>query len=526
MPREKNEPKKVRHSSTSSSSDDDVDEKGNIKDLIDYDFDDENTDEIVPLLRKSKSKKETKKKKSKDPEELNPDMLARVVLMSLCARPTQGTRRSRRVLDDDDEWNPDEEEEEEFVFEDTLDDIEHRYFKALRKSKRDYYTTLHQLLLSEEKQEVPLKFRIMNLEYMSDRTKMYVIRRLNAYNQMDSHTGEYNKLRNWFYHLEQLPFNTMVGFPIKRKSTKKTIFNFLSSTREQLNRTVYGHDNVKDKILEVVGSLISNQNTQGSIIGLWGPPGIGKTQIVKKGISKVLKRPFSMIGMGGAKDSAYLCGHEYTFEGSKPGRIFDVMRDAGCMNPVIFLDEIDKISDSAAGKEISNILCHILDPVQNHLFQDRYLGSVPIDLSKVLFVVSFNHIEKIDPVLLDRMQVIKMEGFKEIHKVDIARNYLLPDIYKELNFKETDLYINDDIIRLIISRYTNEQGVRDLRRHLLSIIRKLNICKLVGARYKKQLNKLVSFTLSPPIQFPAHLKESHVHVLLKKKKVAIPQMYL
>ena len=305
------------------------------------------------------------------------------------------------------------------------------------------------------------------------------------------------------------------------------MFKYRSEARRTLDKAVLGHDHVKDDMVQMIASWISSDNGIGQVLALKGPPGNGKTTIVKNGLAKVLGRPFAMIALGGAKDSAFLQGHEYTFEGSKPGRILEVIRDAGVMTSVIFFDEVDKLSDSPAGKEISNLLCHLLDPVQNALFQDRYMSGIDIDLSKAVFVLSFNDETKVDPILKDRMRVIDMKGFKVSDKLDIAKRYLLPSIMKEIKFKSNALTISDDVLKFIVTEHTKEQGVRDLRRCLSTIVTKLNVLRMIGKRTPEKVKQVVNYNI-PNVKFPLALTIDHARLLLTKDKVTamVPSMYM
>jgi ATP-dependent Lon protease len=354
--------------------------------------------------------------------------------------------------------------------------------------------------------------------------------RLNSFQEMETTDNEYHKLNAWFSQFQKLPLNEYTKFPIsKSANSTKEIYNFLVKSRNTMNKAVYGHEHVKDEIIQLISGWISNEAGTGQVLALQGPPGNGKTTLVKNGLSKVLGRPFSLIALGGAKDSAFLQGHDYTFEGSKPGRIIEVIRDAGCMNPVIFFDEVDKLSDSPAGKEISNLLCHLLDPVQNSTFQDRYFSGIDIDLSKAVFVMSFNNAEKVDPILKDRMRVIHMKGFKTADKIKIAQEYLLPEICEEFNFKLKDLKIPDSVIKYIVEKYTNEHGVRDLRRNLSTIVARLNVIKLVGKRSESKLKKVVRYSLSSKTKFPLTLTTEQADSLLRqngKSNAGVPSMYM
>ncbi len=432
--------------------------------------------------------------------------------------------------DDDDSDSSYIDDEEDYDLRDMLTAPEEKYFKKLTKKKRNRCVEEYDMLRMHNITSIPLKFMILQMEHISMQSKAFLMNRLHSFQNMEPTDNEYHKLNAWFAQFQKLPLNDYTKFPMsKTNNSSKEIYKFLADSRSTLNGSVYGHDHVKDEIIQLISGWISNEAGAGQVLALQGPPGNGKTTLVKDGLSKVLGRPFALIALGGAKDSAFLQGHDYTFEGSKPGRIIEVIRDAGSMNPVIFFDEVDKLSESPSGKEISNLLCHLLDPVQNSAFQDRYFSGIDIDLSKAVFVMSFNHVEKVDPILLDRMRVIQMKGFKSSDKIKIAQDYLMPSICKEFNFKQKDITVPDDSIKHIIDKYTNEQGVRDLRRKLGTIVAKLNVLKLVGKRSESKLKKIVKFTLPGKTKFPLKVSTEQIDALLRRDGAhgaSVPSMYM
>ncbi|MCH9717380.1 MAG: AAA family ATPase [Gammaproteobacteria bacterium] len=531
------------------SAESDIDEHGNIIGLIDYEFDNATHARLprrpkrtrlshrrarVPLTRSKSIDIELEKPAE---ESMDNAMAKMIILSQLCSHvDNMGGRRGRKkkkrcavdTSDEDSDMSYDGEDEEEDI-RDTFTPAEAKYYKKLGKKQRRDCVEEYESLQQHNKTSIPLKFRIMTLQ-TSVHSKAFLMNRLNSFQNMEPNENEYHKLSAWFSQFNKIPIGVFSKFPLNTKtSTSKDIYKFLASSRTTLNDAVYGHDNVKDEIIQLISSWISNESGSGQVLALQGPPGNGKTTLVKNGLSKVLGRPFVLIALGGAKDSAFLQGHEYTFEGSKPGRIAEVLRNAGCMNPVIFFDEVDKLSESPAGKEISNLLCHLLDPVQNSTFKDRYFAGIDLDLSKAVFVMSFNDVTKIDPVMKDRMKIIRMHGFKPSDKVKIAQHYLLPEICKEFNFKPNDLIISPDIVNYIVTKYTSELGVRDLRRKLSTIMGKLNVLKLMGKRTLSRIEKVVNYKLTNKIKFPLTLTEEYTDQLLKdniNRMTSVPSMYL
>ena len=207
--------------------------------------------------------------------------------------------------------------------------------------------------------------------------------------------------------------------------------------------------------------MISNPQAAGTAIAIHGPMGTGKTTLVKDGISKILNRPFAFIPLGGATDSSYLEGHSYTYEGSMWGKIVDVLIRSKSMNPIFYFDELDKVSNTPKGEEIIGILTHLTDLTQNTQFHDKYFSNLDFDLSKAIFIFSYNHEEKVNPILKDRMYRIETAGYEKKDKRVIAKKYLIPKIAANINFNDGDVIINDEIIDYIVEKYTmGEKGVK------------------------------------------------------------------
>jgi len=240
------------------------------------------------------------------------------------------------------------------------------------------------------------------------------------------------------------------------------------------------------------------------------------TTLVKEGISQILGREFAFIALGGTGDSSFLEGHSYTYEGSSWGKILQILIDSKCMNPVIYFDELDKISETARGDEINGILTHLTDTTQNSQFHDKYFSEIDFDLSKCLFIFSYNDESKVNPILKDRMYRIQTKGYIAKEKLIIARKYLLPKIREQVNFNDTDVVIPDETLQYIISTKHlthDEAGVRNLKRCLEIIHTKLNLFRLVHSDneiFKKEIDLKVSF--------PMTVTSRDVDVLIKNEE--------
>jgi len=256
--------------------------------------------------------------------------------------------------------------------------------------------------------------------------------------------------------------------------------DYIINAKKILDNAVHGHSEAKTQIERIIAQWINGEQT-GYCFGFEGPPGTGKTSLAKKGLTKCLtdkngnSRPFSFIAVGGSSNGATLEGHSYTYVGSTWGKIVDILMETKCMNPIIFIDELDKISHTEHGKEIIGILTHLTDSTQNDEFQDKYFSGVKIDLSKVLIVFSYNDPELIDSILLDRIHRIKFKPLKKEDKLQIASNYMLPELLNIVGFSKQDLIIDNSILTYIIDNYTCEAGVRKLRERLFEIIREINL---------------------------------------------------
>jgi ATP-dependent Lon protease len=323
--------------------------------------------------------------------------------------------------------------------------------------------------------------------------KSTALKKINQLRNMDPSGGEYSKLKSWIDMFMNIPFENFSKLDVSKDDSH----DFLEKSYSLLNDAVYGLDDAKIQLIQLLGQLIVNPSTIGCSIAINGPPGTGKTSLIKDGVSKILNRPFIFIPLGGATDSSFLEGHSYTYEGSTCGKIVQSIIDCKCMNPVIYFDELDKISDSPKGAEILNLLVHITDTTQNCQFHDKYFREIEFDLSKCLFIFSYNEEANISPILLDRMYKIKTGGYSTKEKIHIVKNYLSPFIGNQLSFSNNDIIIKDDVLMYIIEKFTmEEKGVRNVKRCIEIIYSKLNLFRLMKPGFnifKQQIDLDVSF---------------------------------
>ena len=533
---------------------DEIDENGNLKGLIDYeceeDFDPEMFQRELKRLggsRMNSSPTKKKKKGSKKKNDKLSDIFLSYILMNALTKPDKKVKKKKsinstaslvdwrgeqetlfseyedegeetniefQVIDEylseedgsdislDETESSDEEEYDDYddkfmdLIENDLDEGEElNYFHQFDEEQKKGYLSNLEEINQITKTDVPLRFKILESD-MDIKTKSIAITNVNKLNEMDVSTGEYYKMDKWINGLIKIPFGKYIHLPINNEHTSEEKREYLMKTQKILDKAIYGHEDAKMHILQVIGKWIRNPNSQGNVLGIQGPMGNGKTTLVKDGISSAIGRPFAFIALGGASDSAYFDGHSYTYEGSHWGRIIDILIDSKCMNPIIYFDELDKVSETYKGDEIIHLLTHLTDPSQNSLFQDNYFPGIHLDLSKALFIFSFNDELKIDRILKDRMYVINTKGFKPEDKISICRNYLLPELMETFLFKGDDLIISDETLLYIIDRYTGkEEGVRNLKRCLETIISKINIYNLSQNGKESEENVKMNFKI-------------------------------
>ena len=351
------------------------------------------------------------------------------------------------------------------------------------------------------------------------------MKKINTLRYMEPGSGEYYKIKNWVDTFMRIPFGKYEKLPVNIDNGIETCHDFMATAKETLNNAVYGLNDAKMQIMQMLGQLITNPASIGTAIAIHGSMGTGKTTLVKEGISKILNRPFAFIALGGATDSSFLEGHSYTYEGSTWGKIVQILIDSKCMNPVIYFDELDKISDTPKGEEIANILTHLTDTSQNSQFHDKYFAEVDFDMSKCLFIFSYNDEKKVSPILRDRMYRICTKGYDKKQKTVISNKYLLPKIREQVKFNDNDIIIPDETLQYIMDTHcNNEEGVRNLKRSLEIIHTKLNLYRLM----KPGVN-LFEEDMAFAVEFPFTVTRAIVDKLItvdRNDNMALKGMYV
>ena len=379
------------------------------------------------------------------------------------------------------------------------------YFQE-KMSLEEQETVLKQMTEIKSLIDIEKPYRLALLEAnIPTRFKASAYNKLSTLKNMEPGCSEYNKIKHWVDDFMRIPFNKFNHLPVTIDDGIDKCHDFMEQAKHTLDKAVYGLNDVKLQVMQMVGQWITNPDAIGNAVAIEGPPGTGKTTLVKEGISKILNREFVFIPLGGATDSSCLEGHSYTYEGSSCGLIVKQLIQCQSMNPIIYFDELDKISDTPKGDEIVGILTHLTDTSQNSSFHDKYFAEFNFDLSRCVFFFSYNDRSKVNKILLDRMHCIMTKGYELPHKTIIATDYLLPVIRKQVRFKDGEIILPAETIHHIINTHTHkEDGVRNLKRCLEIIHTKLNLYRLMRPDtnlFEKDMAIKVTFpiTITPQI---------------------------
>ena len=375
-----------------------------------------------------------------------------------------------------------------------------------RRELLDLMNRMSGLTLDEG--DIPQKFRVLQLP-ISDYVKSNVLKKLSILNDTSGEGNEGHKLRSWVDAFMRIPFGKTVPLPVQISDGTLKCTDFMVNACKKMNKHIYGMDAAKLQIMQIVAQWIVNPESVGNVIALAGPPGVGKTSFARNAIAEVLERPFEFFTLGGASDISNFIGHSYTYEGSLWGRIADSLMHAKTMNPVMYFDELDKVSGTPQGEEIVSMMIHMTDRSQNSQFHDRYFAGVDFDLSQCLFVFSFNDIDKVHPILRDRMTVIHCGGYNEKDKTVILKEYIWPGILDTLKFDKKDVILDDAAIKYMITEFSSEEkGVRTLIRTVESMMTRLNMLRVA----KHESMKDYKFYMD--VAFPLVINEEVVKRLL------------
>jgi ATP-dependent Lon protease len=393
---------------------------------------------------------------------------------------------------------------------DVMNDLQ--YFNE-KMTVAEQESALQQIEEIKKHNDITKPYRLTLLDAaIPSQYKAIAYRKISSLRNMEPGGGDYYKMKNWVDTFMQIPFGHYKNLPITIADGVEKCHEFMDNAKQILDQAVYGLNDAKLQIMQMVGQWIVNPSAIGTAIAIKGPMGTGKTTLVKEGISKILGRDFVFIALGGATDSSFLEGHSYTYEGSSWGKIVDLLIKCKSMNPVIYFDELDKISDTPKGEEIAGILTHLTDTAQNNQFHDRYFSEIEFDLSRCLFIFSYNDESKVNKILLDRMYRIQTQGYNQEQKTTISNKYLLPKICDQVKFNPGDITISDETLHYIITNYTDkEDGVRTLKRCLEIIYTKLNLYRLM-----RPDTNIFESEMSIKVEFPMQVTTAIVDKLIKK----------
>ena len=368
-----------------------------------------------------------------------------------------------------------------------------------------------------------LKFKLLNSP-MSIENKVIAYNRfklLSSY-QNEEDSSEYFKYKVWIDTLLQIPFGIYKTpqLEIKDKSHieyNKCVRNYLKNIRNVLDNKLSFLEKPKDQILNMITHTLKNPNATFNAIGLHGVRGLGKTTLVSS-ISQAIDRPFRMISLGGESDVSMLTGHNFTYIGSIPGRIIEILKETQCMNPIILFDELDKVSETEHGKEIIGALIHLTDNTTNHKYNyDKYFSGIEFDLSKIMFVFTYNDASKINKILSDRLYKIHIDNYTNNEKFTIIKTHLISNVLSEYFFTINDIIFSDETINYIIKK-SNEngenEGMRDIKRKLQIIVSRINTL-LLTTKSDNVIKLSYNVLYDKYTTLPIHIKNDDIDILLK-----------
>jgi ATP-dependent Lon protease len=392
----------------------------------------------------------------------------------------------------------------------------------ISKSDMQKYQIIEDNMGLEKYIDMPLKYQILSSD-MCASNKTLVYKKFKHLNILEQSNSEYAKLNAWILFAIKMP-NVIRSMGVSKNDSNYKICNFLYKVKQKLDSEIYGLDSVKEQLLSILNNKILNPLSARSALAVVGPPGTAKTSIIQT-LARSINLPFVQISLGGVKDSSYINGHSYTYEGSQPGIIASSIAELGCKNGIIYFDEFDKVPNTEYGSDVSKTLLHITDFTQNHSFTDKYLSNqFTIDLSNIWFIYSLNNKSCLDKTLSDRMPILEIPGYNNKDKYEIAHKYLIPKSLKNSNLSNEDVIFDKDVIEYLIklsdNKYTQDitdnnglSGVRQLIHFIDEIMMKINILKTTllndGSNYA---NLNLSFNI-PNFKFPLNVTIGIIKIL-------------
>jgi ATP-dependent Lon protease len=324
----------------------------------------------------------------------------------------------------------------------------------------------------------------------------------------ESDSSEYAKYKNWVDSLLAVPFGKHIETPVDNTQ------RYIADVRSVLDKRLSFLENPKDQIINIVTQMLRNPDFKINAIGLYGVAGVGKSSIVKS-IAEALGRPYRSISLGGESDASTLSGHNFTYVGSNPGRLIEILSETKCMNPIVLVDELDKVSQTHQGREIIGNLIHLTDSTTNSKYNyDRYFSGIEFDLSKVLFVFTYNDPDKVDPILADRLYKIKIDNYTFAQKLEIAKKHLICNILQEYRLSSDEIRFTEEAIDYVIRSSMSNTGMREIKRKFEIVVSRINT--LVLTNPQDDIVKLKYKRLYPHYrQFPVEVPKEHIDIFLE-----------
>lgn len=399
--------------------------------------------------------------------------ILQVLIDNIDSSSSNDNTRKRKIADNGNEYENKRRKYDDIIKNYSEEEIE--FFHKLKSNEQEELYNIEKNLKAYSNDLIePSRFKFLKLD-MKIMTKKIILSKIEQLNKLkESNSDEYYKLNNWI--------STLSNVPLGKFNTLNSIDNislYLQNIKKSFDDNIFGHNEIKEQLIRILAQWISNPSSGGYVIGIQGPPGVGKTKLVKDGICKALGTPLSFISLGGISDASYLNGHNYTYEGSTYGKIIESLIKANIMNPVFLFDELDKVSQTLKGDEIVNTLIHLTDPEQNDRYCDKYFEEVELDLSKSLIIFTYNNEELINPILKDRMITINVKGYNENDKYTLCTKYIIPEILQKYNMIKEDIIFEEELLKHIINEDKGKEGVRNIKRIINDIISWVNMMKYI-----------------------------------------------
>lgn len=353
--------------------------------------------------------------------------------------------------------------------------VEHDYFWRLNECTRERITETERDVRILTSDDIPMRFRVLSSD-VHPTIKSMALKKLDCIR--GAGTSESTKSQQFVDALVRLPIGKYATLPVGPMTSSHIVRAFLQSMQQRLDERVYGHFEAKAHIIRLVAQYTMNPKARGLVIGFHGKVGCGKTELAKA-VCECLDLPFGFIALGGSNDSTTLAGHSYTYEGSTWGKIADVLMRCECMNPVIFFDELDKVSDSSGGRQVTNLLVHLTDPSQNDKHADAYFMGLELDLSRAILMFSYNDVDAVNPVLRDRIVEVATEGYTSKEKIIICQQHLARQVRLDFGMGPDDLIFEDAVVRHMIGIIVEEAGVRGLKKAVRDIAGSINLKRIM-----------------------------------------------